>query len=96
MNKNTKIKVKTPVGISPSENIGGSLAQGSPEACIISSVNTDNGMDVAFQGSDGHAKYVDLKIPYEIYMDDINKLSENVAAAQDANNRIEDMLEKNC
>ena len=51
-------------------------------------------MDVAFQGSDGHAKYVDLEIPYEIYMDDINKLSENVAEAQDANNRIEDMLGK--
>ena len=43
MNKNTVIKVKTPVGLSEEKSTGEGVAQGSLEAALVSAVNLDNG-----------------------------------------------------
>ena len=94
MNKNVRIKVNTPVGVTDSANTGPTLAQGSVEAGVISSVGLDNGMKVTFLESDGdNVLYIDLPIPYQLFMDDGNKMTEKVEAAQEANNKIEDLLE---
>ena len=50
MNKNIRIKVKTSVGLTPSEDTGPVL--GTVEAGIISSVSLGNGVDVTFADSD--------------------------------------------
>ena len=72
------------------------MAQGTGEAGIISSVNLDSGRhDVTLlsDDSDSAVKYVDLPVPYTIYMDDLNNLSEDLTAAQDTNSKTEEMLE---
>ena len=43
LNKNTKIKVRTPVGDSEWAEIGPALGQGGIESAVISSVSLDNG-----------------------------------------------------
>ena len=52
MNKNIKVKVKTAVGMTGTEDTGGGIAQGSVEASIESSVHLDKGLEEAFEDSD--------------------------------------------
>ena len=56
-------------------------------------MNIDNGINVAFRGSDGFVNYKELDLKPLSYMDDIGKLSIDAKSAQDANKRIEQVLE---
>ena len=79
MNKTNRIRVKTPVGLTTSAQIGPNLAQGSGEAGLISSASLDKGMsDVTLENEDCLVKYVDIPVPYTIYMDDANNIAENI------------------
>ena len=96
MNKYSNIRVKTPVGLTASDRIGNILAQGSGESGIMSSANLDRGrQDVTLVNQDGDNEfgYVDLPVPYTIYMDDLNNISEDIKTAHETNNKTEDMLE---
>ena len=52
MNKETIIKVQTPVGLTESVNTGEGVGQGTLEGAIISAVNLDNGVREYFRDSD--------------------------------------------
>ena len=96
INKYSNIRVKTPVGLTASDRIDHILAQGSGESGIMSSVNLDRGrQDVTLVNQDGdnQVRYEDLPVPYTIYMDDLNNISEDIKTAQETNNKTEDMLE---
>ena len=71
MNKSIKIKVKTSVGLTPSDDTGPVLGQGTVEAGIISSVSLGNGVDVTFADSDCEVRYFELKLSALCYQDDI-------------------------
>ena len=60
MNKHIRIRVKTPVGLTTPEDTGPGVRQGGVDACIISAVNVDNGVNVTFADSDGEVRYSSL------------------------------------
>ena len=93
MNKNIRIRVKTPVGLTTPEDTGPGVGQGGVDACIISAVNVDNGVNVTFADSDGEVRYSSLILAPLIYMDDIYRMAEDRKSAQDANDRIVDLVE---
>ena len=94
MNKTVWIRVKTPVGLTESKCTHETLAQGSGEAGIISSVNLDSGRrDVTLANSDKEVMYGDLPVPYIMYMDDLNNFAEDIEAAKEINQKTENMLE---
>ena len=88
MNKDVKIKVDTPVQVTDSAKVGEIVTQGGLDAGVLSAVNIDNGMNDEFEDVVEVVKYVDIPLPFQLYMDDIGKLAESVEAAQDTNNRI--------
>ena len=92
MNKSVKIRVKTPVGLTQLADIHGIVAQGSVDSGVISAVNTSKGTDVAFESSDGEVDYLGIKLCPLILMDDIGRMCDNIEAAQDGNNHMENML----
>ena len=96
MNKSVKIQIKTSVGMTQSKELHDVVQQGTIESGVISSVNIGKGIDVTFKDSDGEVYYVDLKLNPMSFMDDIGKLSDNVEAAQDGNNRIEELIDSKC
>ena len=89
LNKNSRIKVKTPVGVSASQETGPLVAQGKPEAGILSSVNLDKDVNVTFASSDCEVRYFELVLAPILYMDDIFRMTENVTAAQEGNIKME-------
>ena len=92
MNKKSRIKVKTPVGLTTSEETGPVVAQGKPESGILSSVNLDKDVDVTFKGSDCEIRYYDTPLAPILYMDDIFRMAVSVKSAQDGNNLIEHIV----
>ena len=57
MNKNTRICVQTPVGVSEEENTGEGLGQGTVEGAIASAVSLDNGVRDYFMNSEEEIHY---------------------------------------
>ena len=93
MNKNTRIRVKTPVGVTEFRNTGEGLGQGSTEGAIASAVNLDNGVQDFFSDSEDEVMYHGLKILPLIFQDDVAQLSLTVAAAQAGNLKMQCVAE---
>ena len=72
------------------------MVQGTGEAGILSSVNLDSGINVTFADSDCEVKFFDLKLNPIMYMDDTDRLAEDVKAAQEGNNRMEHLVNSKC
>ena len=96
MNKTVCIKVKTPVGVSASEEIHEIVAQGSVDSGPISANNISKGIDVTFADSDGEVDYLGLQLAPLILMDDIARMTDNIESAQDGNRRMEHLLDSKC
>ena len=94
MNKNVRIKVKTPVGITETEDTGPGASQGSVDAAVISSVSLGNGVSKAFEDSTYEIAYGNIEMSAQIFMDDVFRMGENVESAQYANNVMEELVGK--
>ena len=103
MNENIRIQVKTPVGMTDSENTGSGVTQGAMDAAIISSVSIDNSVVEEFSDShtDTTTDHILKKVfnPKDIfhptiYQDDLGKMCPSVMSAQEANRKMEDIMEK--
>ena len=92
MNKNAKIKVKTPFGETETRDVGPVVTQGSVDAFLISSNSIDGGVSDAFDDESKEVKYEELKLAPMLYMDDITRAAENTETAQYANNKMEELL----
>ena len=92
MNENVNIKVKTPVGLTESEETGPIVSQGTVPAAIISSSNIAVGVEEAFKESDKEILYHDIPINALSYMDDIFRMADNANKAQFGNDRMEEMI----
>ena len=68
MNKNTRISVHTPVGVTEEEDTGEGLGQGTLEGAIVSAVNLDNGVNDSFGDSEYEVSYGDLRLQFFIRM----------------------------
>ena len=102
LNKNVRIRVKTPVGETKSQDAGPTVTQGSSEGTIISAVNLDNGLREEFhdkvddkeeekeqedEGKISKVMYEDVIIHPVLFQDDILNAADTVEDAQKANKK---------
>ena len=94
MNKNVRVRVQTPVGVSQSADVGPSVAQGSVDGPIISSVSIGNEVHDAFAADHGdhEVMYGSLSLSALIWMDDILRMATTTANAQFGNNLIDKIV----
>ena len=99
LNEDINISVLTPVGQSEHQHTGSGVGQGTADGAVVSSVNLDGGVrekftDVTlFNSDDDSVKYYKDCYHPVMFMDDLGKVSKNIKDAQDANNRMEDLME---
>ena len=62
MNKETTIKVKTPVGTSEEASVGAGLGQGTMESAVLSAVSLDKGVNDAFEDSENEMHYGEVRL----------------------------------
>ena len=89
MNKNTRIRVQTPLGLSKERNVDESVGQGTVDGAVISAINLDNGVGDFFKHSDHEVNYGGLMLRPLLYQDDIARLSPDVKSTQEGNNRMD-------
>ena len=94
MNENVKIKVKTPVGMTETAEIGPIVSQGTVPAAIISSSNIAVGVEESFKETDKELLFHDMFLKPLSYMDDLFRMAENVEKAQYGNEVMEEMINK--
>ena len=71
MNKNVKVKVKTPVGTTESKEVDPLVSQGSVEAAVISGNSIGKGIESTFTDETKEVKYAEkLMLAPCTYMDD--------------------------
>ena len=92
LNKNARIKIKTPVGTSQSEDTGPQVTQGSVGAATISSVSIGNDVSDSFVHSDVEVVYGQIKLGPQLFMDDIARMAENIQSVQYANKLMEEIV----
>ena len=93
MNKNTRISVQTPVGVSEERDTGEGLGQGTVEGAIASAVNLDNGVRDFFKDSEDEVDYLGIPLAPLLFQDDVVRLSLSVSAAQARNRRMMNVAE---
>ena len=93
MNKNTRISVQTPVGITEERDTREGVGQGTLEGSIVSAVNLDKGVDDFFRDSEYEVSYGELSLQPLLYQDDVARLANDLESAQMGNNRMETMAE---
>ena len=112
LNKNIRIRVKTPVGVTETEDTGSGMAQGTVMASIVSSASLDNGTKEYFNDEekieddpgketekkenkkeDDEVKYDEVVIKPLLFQDDIFSTANSRNKAEEANIKLEKMIE---
>ena len=93
MNKNTRISVQTPVGLTEERDTGEGVGQGTLEGAIVSAVNLDNGVQDFFHNSEYEVSYGDVRLQPILYQDDVARLSLDLESTQMGINKMEAMAE---
>ena len=93
MNKDTKITVRTAVGVTEEKETGENIGQGTLEGAIISAANIDYSVNRFFSESKDELSYGRTKLQPLIFQDDISRMSTDVWSAQSGNNRLEAAME---
>ena len=94
MNKNTRISVQTPVGITLEEDTGEGVGQGTLEGAIVSAVNLDTGVSEFFHNSEHEVNYGNVVINPLLYQDDVARLSLDLKSVQIGNDKMEAVAER--
>ena len=92
LNKETNIKVRTPLGETEESNTGAGLGQGTVEGAVLSSNSLDKGVQDNFIESE-NVYYGEVKIKPLLFQDDVASPATNVKSAQDNNKRMERVLD---
>ena len=92
LNKDTEIRVRTPVGYTDSSDVGETLGQGTSESGLISSGSLSGGVTEYFTGSN-EVHYASLKLGCCLFQDDIARMAEDLKNVEDGNRRLEAMAE---
>ena len=73
MNKNSKVKIKTPVGTTETKDTGPIVLQESVDAPILSANNIGNGVNEVFKDEEKEVEFVnDIRLAPLTFMDDIS------------------------
>jgi hypothetical protein len=93
MNKNTKISVQTPVGITEESDTGEGVGQGTLEGGLVSAVSLDKGVNDFFCESEYEVNYGEVALQPLLYQDDVARLSTDLESVQMGNTRMEALAE---
>jgi exonuclease III len=85
LNSKTVISVKTPAGITESQEAGEICAQGSGGAALASQLDIDKGVQCYFESSTDEAKYGSVRIQPQSYQDDVLRVVLEVSSARAGN-----------
>ena len=94
MNKDTRIKVKTNVGMTDEAETGENVAQGTVEGCLLSSSNVDKGLNEAFKNSSKEINYTNIKLQPLLFKDDVMRASDTLESLKFGNNLIDHVMEE--
>ena len=93
LNKNNRIKIKTPVGITEGFQTGENVTQGSVGGGLISSINLDIPIRHFFQDSEHEVSYGSVDMSPIIYQDDLARLASSATSAQAGIDKVEACME---
>ena len=93
MNRETRIKVRTAVGITSEQNTGEGVGQGTLDGAIISACSIDYSVDKFFSKSSQEISYGELSLQPLLYQDDIFRLCSDPFSAQIGNALIDTVME---
>jgi hypothetical protein len=93
MNKETRIKVRTAVGVSKEENTGEGVGQGTLDGAIISACSIDYSVNEFFSRSCYEISYEGLNLQPFLYQDDNFRMSSDHFSAQIGNELIHSVME---
>ena len=93
MNRNTRIRVRTAVGTSSSEETGEGVGQGTLDGAIISACSIDNTVNNFFSKSNHEISYGDVNLQPLLFQDDIFRMCEDALSAQLGNELIDAVME---
>ena len=94
LNKDTRIKVKTNVGMTDEAETGENVAQGTVEGCLLSSSNVDKGLNEAFKNSSKEISYANIKLQPLLFKDDVMRASDTLESLKFGNNLIDHVMEE--
>ena len=93
MNRETRIKVRTAVGVTAEENTGEGVGQGTLDGAIISACSIDYSVDKFFRKSSYEVSYGELNLQPLLYQDDIFRLCSDPFSAQIGNELMDTVME---
>ena len=93
MNRNSRISVQTPVGLSEKCDTGETVGQGTLEGAVISAVSLDKGIEEFFEGSEYEVVYAGLRLQPLLFQDDVSRLAYTPNDLQAGNDMLECMAE---
>ena len=93
MNRETRIKVRTAVGVTDEESTGEGVGQGTLDGAIISACSIDYSIDKFFSNSSYEVSYGGLNLQPLLYQDDIFRLCSDPFSAQIGNELIDAVME---
>ena len=80
MNSDTKIKIKTSVGMTDEEETGENISQGTVEGAILSASSIDSGVNKGFSKSSKEISYGEEKLLPFMYQDDVTRASDSICS----------------
>ena len=93
MNRETRIKVRTAVGVSSEESTGEGVGQGTLDGAILSACSIDYSMGQFFSKSSYEISYGGLNLQPLLYQDDIFRMCSDPFRAQIGNELIDSVME---
>ena len=93
MNKNTRICVETPVGLTEETDTGETVGQGTLEGAVVSSVSLDRGVEDFFKDSEFEIGYAGFQLRPLFFQDDVSRLALDPESLQAGNDKMEAMGE---
>ena len=95
MNKSVRVQVKTPLGMTELKEAGAGPSQGNVDTALVSANSMGNSVRETFKEEEEEMKYGnDVVISALAFLDDIAKMSETRVKAQEANNKVEEMMNR--
>ena len=94
LNQSTRIKVKTPCGMTDTAEVGDCLGQGTAGAGLVSAANLDRGLQKFFNKSEKVMKYGHVRLQPICYQDDVGTLCADADMARDQAKQLSQMIKE--
>ena len=94
LNKDTRIKVKTGVGLTEEAFTGENVGQGTVEGAILSAGNVDKGIGNAFNKSSKEISYGEIRLQPLLFQDDVIRASDSLESLESGNSLVDHVMKE--